>query len=399
MLRGMTRPRRTSPARGLAAAVALGVSSALLSATPATASPAPAGPAPYTAAQSAAQAAPLAERRKKHKHKKKSGGKVTWDLTEYTATAGAVTAHGKIRAQGKRKVFLQVKLARGWKTFAKTHSNKKGKFTIAGTLDWYGKHKVRVSVPGRAGFQKAHKALVAPPYPVRGNPADWAQKLTSGLVAPIRQDACGTVKYLVNTDDVGLPGMAIAQLAMAEVSRATGIKVKYAGPSSLIPLHSGSRLPHAKLLIGWGTEAEIPELPAAHAVGITDYNRDGHLSARLMRDGRGKKVFVQKYTDIGLDTDIWNSGQAGQYTDGPLPNFGEILLHELGHAFGLDHSPATDEIMYYQAGNGVWPDGQFHSRYAAGDLAGLARNGRASGCNTPIRGARKVLLPAVAPVS
>ena len=56
------------------------------------------------------------------------------------------------------------------------------------------------------------------------------------------------------------------------------------------------------------------------------------------------------------------------------------MLHELGHAFGLDHSNGADEIMYWQAGNGVYPDGYFRGLYAAGDLAGLATDGLGQGC-------------------
>ena len=56
------------------------------------------------------------------------------------------------------------------------------------------------------------------------------------------------------------------------------------------------------------------------------------------------------------------------------------MLHEFGHAFGLDHSNGADEIMYWQAGNGVYPDGYFRGLYGAGDLKGLDTNGLGQGC-------------------
>ena len=60
---------------------------------------------------------------------------------------GALVAHGRVPG-GKTKVTLQVKVPGGWQTLATT-SSKKGKFARTGTLDWYGKHKVRVFTPGR----------------------------------------------------------------------------------------------------------------------------------------------------------------------------------------------------------------------------------------------------------
>jgi hypothetical protein len=36
--------------------------------------------------------------------------------------------------------------------------------------------------------------------------------------------------------------------------------------------------------------------------------------------------------------------------------------------------------MYWQAGNGVYPDGYFRGLYDAGDLTGLATDGLGQGC-------------------
>ena len=83
-------------------------------------------------------------------------GKVVWDSTTFYAGSGAVAAHGRVPG-GKKKVKLQVKLPGSWHTFASTKSNKKGKFAIAGALNWYGTHKVRVSTSGRHALQPEHQ--------------------------------------------------------------------------------------------------------------------------------------------------------------------------------------------------------------------------------------------------
>ena len=81
-----------------------------------------------------------------------------------------------------------------------------------------------------------------------------------------------------------------------------------------------------------------------------------------------------------FDTNKWFSGDLDWAFIGQKPLWGEVMLHEVGHAFGLDHSPSAEEIMYWQAGNGVWPDGYFRGLYGAGDLAGLAKDGLGQGC-------------------
>jgi hypothetical protein len=65
-----------------------------------------------------------------------------------------------------------------------------------------------------------------------------------------------------------------------------------------------------------------------------------------------------------------------------------VILHELGHAFGLQHVAATDEIMYPAAGNGPYPGGTFAGLYDAGDLTGLATNGLGQGCFHQVRSFR-----------
>jgi hypothetical protein len=58
---------------------------------------------------------------------------------------------------------------------------------------------------------------------------------------------------------------------------------------------------------------------------------------------------------VALDTTAYLSGNYTAGYFGAKPTWGGVILHEVGHAFGLQHVAATDEIMYPAAGNGPTP--------------------------------------------
>ena len=53
---------------------------------------------------------------------------------------------------------------------------------------------------------------------------------------------------------------------------------------------------------------------------------------------------------------------------------GQLILHELGHAMGLNHTRNTGQIMYPMLRS------RSRTAYAAGDRTGLERVGRNAGC-------------------
>ena len=55
------------------------------------------------------------------------------------------------------------------------------------------------------------------------------------------------------------------------------------------------------------------------------------------------------------------------------PSRGQTLIHELGHAVGLDHVRDPRQVMYPSPT-------RFSAQYAKGDLRGLAKVGVGAGC-------------------
>ncbi len=119
----------------------------------------------------------------------------------------------------------------------------------------------------------------------------------------------------------------------------------------------------------------MPDFVTRSALGF-----GGPVQLHAARDGRNRPVWETTQSAAVFDTNKWFSGQLDYGFVGTKPLWGEVMLHEFGHAFGLDHSNGADEIMYFQAGNGVYPDGYFRGLYGAGDLTGLAIDGLGQGC-------------------
>ena len=153
-----------------------------------------------------------------HGHK----GKVVWDSKPSTPAPAPVAAHGRVPG-GKTKVKLQVKLPGGWQTFGKARSSRKGKFAISGGPELVRHAQVRVSTTGRHALQPQHQGHVL--HDLRPARQPGRPRL---LQRPGRTrysfDPCKTVRYVVNADDVGPSGILLAQLGMAQVSLATGIR-------------------------------------------------------------------------------------------------------------------------------------------------------------------------------
>jgi hypothetical protein len=214
----------------------------------------------------------------------------------------------------------------------------------------------RLLLVGAAAIGVATACAPAP----AGNPADFSVNVFSGWVQ--RWNPCVPVHYRVN--DALSPGaLANAKSAVSQLSAATGITFIFDGTTSFVP-SSGNWSSPAPLIIAFAHHSGQP--------GGTNYLAGGNQL--------GEGGFQSAYTSVNGHITSYKiiKGYAVIDNDGYNRASGHVrmaaLLHELGHAVGLNHARFTTEVMYPVVSNSG------PSAYAAGDLAGLRKVGRPAGC-------------------
>ena len=205
------------------------------------------------------------------------------------------------------------------------------------------------------------------------NPGYMLRKvaLPSGKKAVVRWDPCqATITYRVNLDGVPKKRRAAmlrqVRTGVATLSAADGMTYTYKGRTSFVPRKGNIDDAPAELVVAVvkkkATNLSMPKgvLGVGGPLWQTWSDSSGEGAAAV----RG--FVLLSSTDMGRLKQGFGAGKT----------VGNVLLHELGHATGLEHSTVRSSLMYPELTRDA-PDG-----FAAGDLAGLKRVGRAAGCIT-----------------
>lgn len=186
------------------------------------------------------------------------------------------------------------------------------------------------------------------------HPLEAAAELAGTKRSPSRWGTC-TIGYRVNQRNMPPHGMADLREAMRRVTQVNGTRFRYLGRTRLVPYAGDSRAGVDKITVAWAGSAATRGLLAP---GIAGFGGTSHLGRRIRT---GYLVLNTAY-----------SSRAPEGFGEGMPH-GLVLMHELGHVIGLDHTADRHQIM--NPGRPLPA-----SVWGAADLRGLRALGRASGC-------------------
>jgi hypothetical protein len=193
--------------------------------------------------------------------------------------------------------------------------------------------------------------------------------LNSGKTVAARWNPCQTaITYEVNLS--GLPKKKRAAMlktikaSFKRLHAATGMTYRYKGTTTFVPTQKNLAEQPAEIVVAAVARSRTDFPMTSRSLGY------GGVLWSSWYGGQGEGAAVMRGYVV-LEANAIQKLKAGFGTGLRQSN---VILHELGHASGLEHVSSRKEQMYPTL-TSASPSG-----YAAGDLAGLAKVGKQAGC-------------------
>lgn len=200
---------------------------------------------------------------------------------------------------------------------------------------------------------------------------DTGYRLSSANGQVIRWNPCRVITYQVNMTGASAGALIDVQGTMSRLATANGLSFRYLGSTGAIPQKawlSSWPTTTADIVVAWayagtGRSTILPSTAAG----------EGGWTSTGAYTPAGSIVWQIRHGFVVLNR---ASNSAMRPGFGAGQTRGELLLHEVGHAVGLQHTSATTQIMYATL------QARSTTAYGWGDLMGLRRVGRGAGCIT-----------------
>lgn len=284
--------------------------------------------------------------------------KVSWSDTN--AKAGTEVTARVGNPPKASTLVLQRKFPDGWQGVDDATA-KHGRARLQVPTDQFGSFTFRVVAKDGSSVSTldTQAITVRPPYDPPGSASAYTITGTR-----TRWDSCKRITWAFNPHHA--PGHALSQLkeGISRIHAATGLEFKYVGRTSAKPQPTSSTAKKANITVGWRTARDFAAFRhAPQTAGIG--GRSWYTGYREPDGSRVNRAFTG-----GV---VFNANQHLGRGFGKGHTWGEVIIHELGHVMGLDHTDAKTQIMYYSTlgRNADW---------GAGDLTGLRKLGDTNGC-------------------